>query len=287
MKLYRLQVYDSITHHLYIVLCVHHPKPGVLPSAFIPPLYPLLIPPAPLSEVAFLMEVFIPCVHLLRFRVSKSRLGHGCTFKAPSTLPPPVPGILIHVDFPGEFCWSLKWSGVGGGEMEVQVSSLRRFNRQRGKIFKLKKSVSSGRWGWVGQGRVVGGKWRQPYLKKNPYLRFLSSALLRYSWYIQRLSLCNAHDCVSLNTGVHQWIHRHGQGHKHTSRLKFFFVSLCFFCLFAACLVWFLFHCLCFVVRTLNTRWVFLTNFEEHDDAPLPTTGTTLYSRSPELTHPA
>ena len=35
-KLYRFQVYNSITHYLYIVLCVHHHKSGLLPSPFIP-----------------------------------------------------------------------------------------------------------------------------------------------------------------------------------------------------------------------------------------------------------
>ena len=38
---YRVQVYDSVTHHLCIVLRVHHPKSGLLPSPFIP-LSPLL-----------------------------------------------------------------------------------------------------------------------------------------------------------------------------------------------------------------------------------------------------
>ena len=51
IKLYRFQVYDSIIHHLYIVLCVHHPKLNFLPSPFIsaipfsasPPPLPLVI----------------------------------------------------------------------------------------------------------------------------------------------------------------------------------------------------------------------------------------------------
>ena len=41
-KLYRFKVYSSVTHHLYIALCVHHPKSGLLPS----PVNPLL-PPSP------------------------------------------------------------------------------------------------------------------------------------------------------------------------------------------------------------------------------------------------
>lgn len=31
-------MYHSITHHLYIILCVHHPKSGLLLSPFISPL---------------------------------------------------------------------------------------------------------------------------------------------------------------------------------------------------------------------------------------------------------
>ena len=37
-------MYNSITHHLYFLLWVHHPKSSLLPSPFIPP-YPLLPPP--------------------------------------------------------------------------------------------------------------------------------------------------------------------------------------------------------------------------------------------------
>ena len=44
IKLHRSQVYNSIVHHLYIVLCAHHPKSGVLPSPLIPTI-PLLPPP--------------------------------------------------------------------------------------------------------------------------------------------------------------------------------------------------------------------------------------------------
>ena len=38
IKLYRFHLYNSIIHHLYIVLCVHHPNSSLLPSPFIPPL---------------------------------------------------------------------------------------------------------------------------------------------------------------------------------------------------------------------------------------------------------
>ena len=47
--LYRFQTYNSIIHHLYIVLYVHHPKSSLLPSPFIP-LYPLLFLPTPLPS---------------------------------------------------------------------------------------------------------------------------------------------------------------------------------------------------------------------------------------------
>ena len=57
IKLYRFQVYNSITHHLYIVLCVHHTMSGLLPSPFIPPYSPL--PPLhPLSFCCLPMRVF-------------------------------------------------------------------------------------------------------------------------------------------------------------------------------------------------------------------------------------
>ena len=40
-------MYSSLIRHLYIVLCVHHPKSSLLPSSFIPPLpcsTPALLP---------------------------------------------------------------------------------------------------------------------------------------------------------------------------------------------------------------------------------------------------
>ena len=50
MKLYRFQGYSFVTHPLYSVLCVHHPKSSLLPSPFIP-LYPLLPPCTPFPLV--------------------------------------------------------------------------------------------------------------------------------------------------------------------------------------------------------------------------------------------
>ena len=40
IKLYRLQVYISVTHHLYIALCVYHPKSNLLWSLYIGPSLP-------------------------------------------------------------------------------------------------------------------------------------------------------------------------------------------------------------------------------------------------------
>ena len=37
IKFCRFPAYNSITHHLYIVWCVHHPKASLLPSPFVPP----------------------------------------------------------------------------------------------------------------------------------------------------------------------------------------------------------------------------------------------------------
>ena len=33
-KIYRFQVYNSIIHHLYIEMCVHHPKSSLFPSPY-------------------------------------------------------------------------------------------------------------------------------------------------------------------------------------------------------------------------------------------------------------
>ena len=47
IKLYRFQVYSSITHHLYIGLCVCHPNSSLLLSPFIPPLPSYTFPHPP------------------------------------------------------------------------------------------------------------------------------------------------------------------------------------------------------------------------------------------------
>ena len=49
IKLYRFEVDNSIVHHLYIVLCVHHPKSSHLSSPFTHPL-PSSMPPFPLPS---------------------------------------------------------------------------------------------------------------------------------------------------------------------------------------------------------------------------------------------
>ena len=41
-------------------------------------------------------------------------------------------------------------------------------NMYKGPIHKAKGGkIEGGRWGWVGQGKVVAGKWRQLYLNNN------------------------------------------------------------------------------------------------------------------------
>ena len=51
IKLYRFQVYSSIMHHLYNVLCVHHPRSSLIPSPFTPPFTLFYLPPPPFSLV--------------------------------------------------------------------------------------------------------------------------------------------------------------------------------------------------------------------------------------------
>lgn len=45
VKLYRLQAHNSITLHLYIILCIYHPKWNFLLSPFMWPTSPILLPP--------------------------------------------------------------------------------------------------------------------------------------------------------------------------------------------------------------------------------------------------
>ena len=56
IKLDRFQVYSSMTHHLYIVLCAHHPKSSLLPSPCIRhPFAPYQIPtPSPMVSTVLL-----------------------------------------------------------------------------------------------------------------------------------------------------------------------------------------------------------------------------------------
>ena len=55
-KIIKVSVYYSIIHHLYIVLCVHHPRSSLLPSPPIPPLpaSPSLHPSFPLAIIILL-----------------------------------------------------------------------------------------------------------------------------------------------------------------------------------------------------------------------------------------
>ena len=68
IKLYRCQVYNSLIRHVYIVLCVHHPKSSLLPS-HLSLLYPLLPPPPPSPLViTMLLPSSSPlreCIHSL------------------------------------------------------------------------------------------------------------------------------------------------------------------------------------------------------------------------------
>ena len=48
-------MYSSVTHHLYTVLCVYHPKSSLLPSTFTPPLPSSTFPhPTPFPFLNFL-----------------------------------------------------------------------------------------------------------------------------------------------------------------------------------------------------------------------------------------
>ena len=67
IKLYRLQVYNSITHHLYIVLCVYHPS-QVSFHRYLSPC-PLVPPPLPFSPVtttvlSVSMRLFYVCMYV-------------------------------------------------------------------------------------------------------------------------------------------------------------------------------------------------------------------------------
>ena len=57
IKLYRLQVYNSIIHHPYIILHAHHPKSSLLPSPFIRPFIFYLPHPLFLLVITILLSV--------------------------------------------------------------------------------------------------------------------------------------------------------------------------------------------------------------------------------------
>ena len=57
IKLHRSQAYNSIIHHLYIILCIHHPEARLFLSPFIPPL-------------SFFTSLLFPLVIIILFSVS-------------------------------------------------------------------------------------------------------------------------------------------------------------------------------------------------------------------------
>ena len=90
IKLYRFQVYNSVVHHLCIVLCVPHSKSSLLPAWFIP-LYPLLPAPTHLS----LWQSPYCCLCL-------SFCSLVCFF--PLLLPPLSPSLCPHSFWPLSVC---------------------------------------------------------------------------------------------------------------------------------------------------------------------------------------
>lgn len=56
------QVYNSIMHYLYILLCVHHLKASLFPSPFIPPLFSLTFPipiPPPIPLIIMIITILL------------------------------------------------------------------------------------------------------------------------------------------------------------------------------------------------------------------------------------
>ena len=92
IQLYRFQVHNSLIHHLYIVLCVHHPKVSLLPLAFIPPLPYSTCPPFPLV-ITILLPVSVRVFSLNLFTSFILTLptllaSNSCLFSVPE---PPSP----------------------------------------------------------------------------------------------------------------------------------------------------------------------------------------------------
>ena len=72
IQLCRFQVYNSIIHHLYIILCVYHPKSQVSFHHHLSLLYRLLPPPTPFPLVITMllsvsMSFFLFCLIPLPF----------------------------------------------------------------------------------------------------------------------------------------------------------------------------------------------------------------------------
>ena len=61
MKSYRFQVYNSITYHLYIVLCVHHPKSSLSVTFYLPYALFFLHPPPCPPVITVLSSMSMSC----------------------------------------------------------------------------------------------------------------------------------------------------------------------------------------------------------------------------------
>ena len=79
MKLHRFQVYNSITHYLYIVLCVHHPKSSLLPSPFITPL-----PSSTSSHTPFPLVINMLLCQYFFFLLNPFTFSHSPSTSLPS-----------------------------------------------------------------------------------------------------------------------------------------------------------------------------------------------------------
>lgn len=100
----------------------------------------------------FLMEIVISCAHLLRFRMSKSKVGPRSAFKAPSALTGSPYPHMFHspresdTHGPRRISLTSKRNRVGGGKWRcagMGVLPSKKIQQKKGEIFRLKKSASS------------------------------------------------------------------------------------------------------------------------------------------------